>query len=241
MKGIKRTKQPPIAQEDEYVPSGTDDDDAGSSLDFSGYEEEEEADVEEADYRPAPPTPKPPAKTLKKSTPAHAPAPTAPVKRPAPPPRKRAKPAITPAMIEEEEEEEEEEAISNVVVAKKVVAKKAVPSMIIKKTTNSDYEIHPMDKNCKVTDMSICSPRYPKTKILLDDRYWIRIGLTSYKAKGITYEQILIGRDPAQGEVTKDGNAPKPFQMSIPIRCLEPLRRGINLLTSKISTDSAEC
>ena len=239
MKGIKRTKQPPIAQEDEYVPSGTDDDDAGSSLDFSGYEEEEEADVEEADYRPAPPTPKPPAKTLKKSTPAHAPAPTAPVKRPAPPPRKRAKPAITPAMIEEEEEDEEE-AISNVVV-KKVVAKKAVPGMIIKKTTNSDYEIHPMDKNCKVTDMSICSPRYPKTKILLDDRYWIRIGLTSYKAKGITYEQILIGRDPAQGEVTKDGNAPKPFQMSIPIRCLEPLRRGINLLTSKISTDSAEC
>ena len=238
MKGIKRTKQP--IEEDEYVPSVTDDDDAESSVDFSGYEEEEEEeDVEEAAYCPTPSPPKPSAKAVKKSTPA--PASAGPiVKKSAPPSRKRVKLAITPAMIEDEKEEDEEVgATISTAALKKVVTKKAVPSLIIKKTSSSDYEIHPMDKNCKVTDMSICSPRYPKTKILLDDRYWIRIGLTSYKAKGITYEQILIGRDPARGEVTKDGNAPKPFQMSIPIRCLEPLRRGINLLTSKILTDDS--
>ena len=233
MPGTKRTKKT-IPTQDDDVPSSSDDDVEESSCEYSGDEEEEtEEDDTESSNLTTPPPPPPPSKKVKLPRPTVTAA-TTPSSRPTPPARKKNK-----VVIEEEEMEEEETApLPNYTIRKEVkrgrkkVADKTVPPITIsikKKSSNNDYEVQ-MDTNSKVTDMSVSAPKFSKNKMLLDERHWVRIGSVSYKSKGVLYDQLFIGRDPAKGEVTKDGSAPKPFQMGIPIRCLEPLRKSCEFL-----------
>lgn len=250
MVGIKRTKKSPptVEVEDEYVPSATDDDDEESSG-GSGEEEEEEDEEngEETEDLPVPPPKRSSAKKVKTyATATSAPATSAP-----PPSRKRAKAASDSEGDDEEYEPEtqrrwsvkkdepaptkktkQEESGSSRKKTKKTKGGKSIPSLTLKKTpaSNTDYEVQ-LDNNSKVTDLSLSAPKYPKNKLLLDERYWTRIGSVNYKGKGISFEQLFIGRDPAKGDVNKDGSIPKSFQMGLPIRTLEPLRRAINFLT----------
>lgn len=239
MVGIKRTKKAAAIVSDEYVPS-SDNESESSGNEGSEEEEEnsEEEDDEEAAHRPTPP---PSAATKKVKT--SAAAADAVAARPKATPRKRS----SKVLEEGDEDDEEEEGAGGDegwVVAKKSrkatkgegVGKKSkkkektVPSVTLAKKSKTDYEVQ-LDPTSKITDMSLSTPKYPNNKIILDERYWVRIGSVSYKGKGITFEQLFIGRDPAKGDVNKDGSLPKPFQMGLPLRCLEPLRRAVNFLT----------
>jgi len=73
--------------------------------------------------------------------------------------------------------------------------------------------------------MSCGASTYPRDMFMLDDRYWAKIGNVTYGRRGMTFEQFLIARNPAPGAVGKDGRTPRPFQMGIPIRCMQALYR----------------
>ena len=238
MVGIKRTKKAAAIVSDEYVPS-SDNESESSGNEGSEEEEEnsEEEDDEEAAHRPTPP---PSAATKKVKT--SAAAADAVAARPKATPRKRSSKVLEEG--DEDDEEEEGAGDEGWVVAKKYrkatkgegvgrkrkKTEKTVPSVTLAKKSKTDYEVQ-LDPTSKITDMSLSTPKYPNNKIILDERYWVRVGSVSYKGKGITFEQLFIGRDPAKGDVNKDGSLPKPFQMGLPLRCLEPLRRAVNFLT----------
>lgn len=234
MVGVKRSKK---IVEDDYVPSSDDDDE-----DYVVSGEEEEGEQEEDGEE-----------TQNFSTPPPTPTKTSKVK----PPTRVATPARKRKVREEEEEDEEDVRVAApriITPARKKVAKvrdedeeevaeedgkknkpavKKVDKLLIKrKPQNSDFEIQ-VDPTSKITDLSICGPKFPRNKLLLDERHWVQISSVSYKSKGVSFDQVFIGRNPHKGDKGKDGNPPKPFHMALPIRCLEPLWRACNVLTSR--------
>lgn len=232
-----------IVPEDDFIPSSDDDQSESEAMSEGEEEEEYEEEQENTDDESNDPPPPPSTKTsqkMKRAASSIQPAPATPI------PSKRVKRSDNGG-------DEKKSAIANTSAtnvgkgSKKTLEKKEIeapaPAMdkikFKRKGSSNDFEIQ-MDKNTKVTDMSISGPKFPRDKILLDDRYWARIATVNYKSKGVTFEQFFIGRDPAKGDVGKDGGVPKPFQMGMPIRCLEPLRLAINFLTNKKSSDVQE-
>ena len=103
-----------------------------------------------------------------------------------------------------------------------------VETLTLQKTApgSSDYEVK-LSSKVRVHDMSVVAKKYPRSKYLLDDRHWARVGPVSMKSKGITYDQLFIGRD---AHKTTEGNEGKTFKMGLPLRCLQPLMNSLKLM-----------
>jgi hypothetical protein len=236
----KRKLTPEIVEEeDDYVPSADDGDesvvDSGDEDEGDEEEEEEDEEDEEAEYIP----PKTKVSKATKVKPAAAAVAARPAAAARKPPRVVKK---APKKQEEEEEEMEEEEVEE---GKKPTAKKKTsvppkkkPKAVVgvgeklvpaKKSASADYEVQP-NKSGKVVDMSVVGPRYSTDQVRLDERHWMQIQTTFMRSKGVTFDQVFIGRNPREGEVSKDGTPPKPWTMNVPVRCLEPMLRGCLVL-----------
>ena len=95
---------------------------------------------------------------------------------------------------------------------------------------SSDYEIKDEGK-VHVRDESTVARKFPKTKIILDERHFVQIRTVSLKSKGITYVQLFIGREASKPEPGKKQG--KTFQMGLPLRCIQPLLRALKFLTEQ--------
>jgi hypothetical protein len=231
----KRKLTPELVEEDDDVPSSHDGDESvfdSGDEDEGDEEEEEEEEDEEVDYVP------PKTKVSKAKV---KPTPTAVVAaRPTAAARKKVMKKVPKKQEEEEEEEMEEEEAEG---GKKPPAKKKTSAplkkkpkaaavekpVLVKKGAANDFEIQP-NKSGKVVDMSVVGPRYSTDQVRLDERHWMQIQTTFMRSKGVTFDQVYIGRNPREGEVSKDGTPPKPWTMNIPVRCLEPMLRGCLVL-----------
>lgn len=112
------------------------------------------------------------------------------------------------------------------------VSSPKVPKLTIKrKEAKSDFEIQPMENfnKAKVRDMSTKN-KFPKEKIILDDRTFMRVATVRQKSKGTSFDQLMIGRE---ATANADGTLSKPFHMLLPIRCIEPMWRGISFLIGR--------
>ena len=97
---------------------------------------------------------------------------------------------------------------------------------------SSDFEIQ-LDPKAHVSDFSTVQAKYPKTKLLLDDRHWARVATVSMKSRAISYDQLLIGRDPTKTTEAGQPSNSRTFQMGLPLRCIEPLLRALKFLTGQ--------
>lgn len=194
--------------EDDYVPSASDGDDSGSE-EVSGTEEEEEEDEDEEDsYGGESPPPQTPSSS-------------------------KVKPTIDLQGGGGEVSKKVARKKQTVRKTKKKEKKTPVEKVTLKrKAPGSDFEVVETKEGID-QDMSVTSTKYPRNKLKLDDRHFMRVGSVAIKSKGITFEQLFIGRDPVPGEVTKDGKPPRPFQLSLPLKCLKPLFRGAAFILGK--------
>lgn len=216
---VKKNTSTPTFIEDEFVPPSDEE-----QSEFEENSEEEEEDEEEScvggyepdeSSKPSPPPPKTSVKMkIKYPTSSRAAAQF--------PPNKKAK--------NETELKKKSACVKEKTAATTSITEQGPPKMdklkLKRKANSNDFEIQ-LEKNNKVTDMSVNTPKYPRDKILLDERHWMRISTVNYKSKGIMFDQVFIGRDPPKGDTSQ-----KPFQMGLPIRCLESLQRGFSYLTS---------
>jgi hypothetical protein len=93
-----------------------------------------------------------------------------------------------------------------------------------KRKKNDDYEILE-DADMKIVDMSVTGPKLDRNKFMLDGRVFVRIGTTNVKSTGASYDQLIIGRNVAQGQVGD------PFNFQISLRCIAPLIKALQAIT----------
>ena len=94
------------------------------------------------------------------------------------------------------------------------------------------FETNPTTKE-PVLDMSLregLGMGFPKIRIALNNRYWMQIQSTVSRQYRKHYNQLVITRDPLEGEKDKDGNPSKPFGIAMPEKLAEPLFKATGFI-----------
>lgn len=251
MVGRKKSAAPApieVEDEDDYVPSSDDGEEGDDSYEEDSNTESGEEE-EEGDDQPSPPRspspPPPPPKEVKK------------VKTRA----KKRKAIEEIAKVEgngEMEKEKDVEKVEKRKRAKKVEPKigkinttstnknkdeKTSSSEVVTKPFEPYYEIQQEKTN--IIDMSGKLTKYPRDKIMLDERNYIQVMTVTIKNRGTAYDQLILGRNPVTTFVTgKDGvKTPKvspPYERSYPLKVIHSLYNATRYLTGRPQETEAE-
>jgi hypothetical protein len=93
--------------------------------------------------------------------------------------------------------------------------------------------------------MSGKQTKYPRDKLMLDDRNYIQVATITIKNRGTAYDQLILGRDPITTTVIgKDGKkttkTSAAYERSYPLKVINSLYKATRFLTGRPAETEAE-
>ena len=113
-------------------------------------------------------------------------------------------------------------------VEKLLLKKVTAPKGKNGKMTSADFT-YVIEKGAKVKDVSNGLLKYDRSQYILDERHWVQVGTVEIKARALSFDNIIFGRNPSP----ETDQTQKPFKYTIPIKCLEPAYRAFCYMTGR--------
>lgn len=116
---------------------------------------------------------------------------------------------------------------------KKIVEK---VNCAVKDNEEKKEYIHDDNKHAKILDVSL-DQHFNKSKYILDDRYYTMVGTTQIKNRGVSFDQLVIGRNPLINPKDPDDKGKGAFRFNMPLKTIEPFYKAICGITHRTPMD----